>query len=399
MTVRFIPLNIVPAASFGGWNAAFVNSGISGVGINNYQAISDTLLNRYVGRAIGGVGNTLLQTSTKAAPGVWTSPGATPINASRILDIWALPGVVPDTLLIGTLIASNAKLWRYIQGTGFSDLAFPDAANSDSINCVGPTESDPDLFLVGNGAEAASGSAQLWMFRLSTVTWTKIGGTGLNGSWNYVNTNSGINNTVARNGFVWVTVGRGTVDGFQVWRTPNMGVSWTKIGGDGVFGSWPAAGKRSGYVVLMPNGKMYAGIGGTAGNAEVWECTNPGGGAPSWVKVGDPAVFVGATITNANQAAAAGNKIVFGLSGSAAGNSQVWQYDTLIGPASWTRLAIGTWSRTTTPAVYVSPYDKKLFVGVGDGTTGTAILYEVGALGSSVVGPGLFFPAPIKVRA
>lgn len=379
MGVIVRPVNIATASIFGGWNSAFANQLIASAGKNNIQAVSDTTLRRYAGIRFPGVSVNVLESSTKAAPTVWSVPAVLPVAALGILDIFALPNVSPDTLLVATTTAADGRLWRFILGTGWTSMAFPESGTSDAVNSISPT-SDPDLFLIGNQARSTAGAPSLWTFQLSTLTWTKVAGSAIPGTWTYTQNNGSVN-ALFRNGVAIATAGNGTANGFQVWRSDSTFTVWTKIGGDSVFGSWAAANKRNGKCVFgSSNGKLFCGIGGAAGNAEAWECDNPFGAVPAWTKIGDSTQWTSGTISNASEVAALGNKIVFGTSGSVAGDSQTWQWD--IASRTWTQLAIGTWSRTNSGALYVSPYDNSLFAGVGNNSTGTAILFQV---------PGGFF--------
>lgn len=365
---------------FRGWTGAAANQGIAAAGKNNVSAFVDTALRRYAGIAFPAPGINNLESSTKAAPTVWAVPNALPVAALSIQDMYQLPGVSPDTLLVATSTAADGRLYKFVLGTGWTNLAFPDGANSDGVQTIAPT-SDPDLFLIGNQCRNVAGSPQLWTFRLSTVTWTKVAGTGLNGSWTFTNNNGAVNEVLFFNNVAWVIVGNGTANGLQVWRSDSLFTTWTQIGGNALFGSWATGTKRNGRITFAQNNRLYASIGGgtPSTDAEVWECTNPGGATPAWVEIGNNTQWTSATITNASKNVTLGNKLLIGTSGSANGDAQLWQFD--LSTRLWTQYTSPSPNRRVTGSLYVSPYDNQLFVGLGDNSTGTAQLFQIAPTG------------------
>lgn len=394
MGVKVRPVSIGGVATFGGWNNTFTNQNVTSAGKNNVQAVVDTTLRRYAGIRYPATSVNILESSTKAAPTVWAVPTAITTAALGILDLYALPGVSPDTLLVATVNAADGRLWKFVLGTGWTDLSFPERTTSDAVNSVMGT-SNPDIFLVGNQARAPAGAPALWTLELSTVTWTKVAGNGVAG-WTYTQNNGGVSGILFMFGVAFVCVGNGSASGFQVWRSDSTFTVWTKIGGDSVFGSWAAANKRNGKAAFASNGRLYLGLGGVAGNAEAWECVGPNSATPAWTKIGDSTVWTTGTITNANEIAATGNKVVVGTNGTVAGDSQIYQWD--IPTRTWTQLAVGTWSRLSTGTLYASPYDNSLFTGVGNNSTGSAILYQTAGGLLTRGNPGYSYnPYPIRI--
>jgi len=116
-----------------------------------------------------------------------------------------------------------------------------------------------------------------------SYTWTKIGGDGVNSSW-------GSGYEIVLSQAVLGTklyVGLGLSSGeAEVWEYDPTGPSWTKVGGDGVNSSWNTDYERVESLAVLGT-RLYAGLGADTGEAEVWEY-DPG--TTTWSKVGGDGV-------------------------------------------------------------------------------------------------------------
>lgn len=112
------------------------------------------------------------------------------------------------------------------------------------------------------------------------TTWTQVGGDDINNSWE----NPGkfdANATVNDGTNLYVGIGGGTSGGLnaEVWRW--NGSIWAKIGGDGVNGSWNSGEHERVMSLALDGSKLYAGLGANSIDAEVWQFENG-----SWTKIG-----------------------------------------------------------------------------------------------------------------
>jgi hypothetical protein len=78
----------------------------------------------------------------------------------------------------------------------------------------------------------------------------------------------------------------------EVWRW--NGTSWSQVGGDGLNSSWTTAGAYERVTSMVADGTtVYAGLGLSAGDAEVWKCTGCDSGSPAWTKIGGDSTGTG----------------------------------------------------------------------------------------------------------
>ncbi|MFZ1626173.1 MAG: LamG-like jellyroll fold domain-containing protein [Candidatus Moraniibacteriota bacterium] len=132
-----------------------------------------------------------------------------------------------------------------------------------------------------------TGDAEVWKCTVCATSpvWSKIGGDGLNGSWDdglYEDASS----IVTDGTNIYTGIGNSSGEA-EVWRY--NGSTWTKVGGDTVNSSWLIAspGPYERVTTMAADGTtIYAGLGTGAGDAEVWKCTSCDGGSPTWSKVG-----------------------------------------------------------------------------------------------------------------
>lgn len=178
----------------------------------------------------------------------------------------------------------------------------------------------------------ASNDAEVWRYDTSGGTWTQVAGDGINSSWtNQVTANAFESVTaLATDGTTYLYAGLGNNSGAdsEVWRFD--GSSWTKIGGDSVNSSWAAASGYEAVTTLAVNGStVYAGLGlNAAGEAEVWRCTSCDT-APAWggARIGGDGVngsWANTTYETVSSMTLIGGNPVVGL-GLTAGDGEVWQ--------------------------------------------------------------------------
>ena len=138
---------------------------------------------------------------------------------------------------------------------------------------------------LGNTAPAANnGDAELWEYAGTGTTWTKVAGDGVNTSWNYSGATAygpyeAIYTTSVYNGDLYVGLGfsadSSAFADAEVWKWSGSG-NWTKVGGDGENGSWDFGQTyESVRSMAVYNGELYVGLGDTAAtnyvDSEVWK--------------------------------------------------------------------------------------------------------------------------------
>src|SRR3989338_8382671 len=103
------------------------------------------------------------------------------------------------------------------------------------------------------GLAIGTGEAEVWEYNGST--WTRVGGDAVNSSWADA-TYESITSMTAYNGKLYASVGISAGEG-EIWEY--NGTAWTQIGGDNLNSSWTTA--KGAQSMTVYNGKLYAGLG------------------------------------------------------------------------------------------------------------------------------------------
>jgi len=264
------------------------------------NSVVDTRENRYVGIMTTTGQSSNFLTSAKSSPHSWNTV-ALPGGVASVFGVTALrpTGGANDELLVALRVAdySDVRLYKWNSSTGYTNLSFPDPTNCDWITFIEPTD-DPDLYLVGNlmtGGFSSSIRPRVWTLRVSTGTWTMVGQ-----PWSLNNASQGgavwrarISGSVITAIVGW-GVGPRPVEVWQAsWSAGSVG-SWSQIAtGNGTFGG--SSTLYLGDIVYDRDGNLYAGVGGpTDGQGEVWRYASG-----VWTKVGGDGVN-GSWASNAN---------------------------------------------------------------------------------------------------
>ena len=120
--------------------------------------------------------------------------------------------------------------------------------------------------IAGLGGTAA-GEAELWQW--DGTIWDKIGGDVENSSWD--STFEQVESLIQFNNRLYVGLGNGAGDG-EVWELNDT--TWTKIGGDDLNNSWADGTYERVRTLATYNGDLYAGLGSSTGEGEVWKYSN-----------------------------------------------------------------------------------------------------------------------------
>ncbi|MDQ5981612.1 MAG: hypothetical protein QG570_362, partial [Patescibacteria group bacterium] len=297
--------------------------------------------------------------------GTWTLIGQDKINFSwgtRGLQTVEVMNVSEDKLYAGTgySVAGNATVWEYDESTwnivGGQGVNSSWAANTYE-NVISMVSHEGNI-TVGLGVTA--GEAEVWAYEDDTQTWTKVGGDTVNSSWGagYEEVSS----LSSFNGTLYAGIGI-TANDAEVWAYTSG--TWAKIGGDTANSSWGAGYER--VTSIQPyKGELYVGLGSTVGDAELWKWDGT-----IWSRVGGDGVnssWANTTYESVDSMIIYGNYLAIGL-GTGAGESEVWLYDgtnfTQIGGddlnSSW---ADATYERVRA----LVTYNGDLYAGTGNGT-------------------------------
>jgi hypothetical protein len=275
---------------------------------------------------------------------------------------------------------ADAEVWMW-NGTEWSQIG-GDGKNDSWADQV--FESVLSLAAGGSyvyaGLGTTAGDAEVW--RWDGAGWTKIGGDGINSSW-AVNTYEGVYSLNSLAGSLYAGLGS-TAGDAEVWKW--NGSSWTKIGGDGINSGWTT---NYEYVFSLVNDgtNLYAGLGSTAGDAEVWKWNGS-----SWTKIGGDAVnssWADATYEYVMSMSYYGGALYAGL-GSTAGDAEVWRWD----GAGWTKIGgdavNSSWADATYEGVYSLVNDgTNLYAGLGASTGDNEVWRWDGASWTKIGGDGI----------
>ncbi|MFZ1484025.1 MAG: LamG-like jellyroll fold domain-containing protein, partial [Candidatus Saccharimonadales bacterium] len=165
----------------------------------------------------------------------------------------------------------DGTIWDKIGGDGESSSW---GANYDRVSSMAIYKGN---LIAGLGGTAA-GEAELWQW--DGTIWDKIGGDVENSSWD--STFEQVESLIQFNNRLYVGLGNGAGDG-EVWELNDT--TWTKIGGDDLNNSWADGTYERVRTLATYNGDLYAGLGSSTGEGEVWKYSNG-----NWEKVGGNSV-------------------------------------------------------------------------------------------------------------
>lgn len=232
------------------------------------------------------------------------------------------------TELYVAVVESNAlKVYKF-DGSAWTKIG-GDAVNGSwtgTTYSFGPVFQtfNAKLYLALGGTSA--GAAEVWSW--DGAVWTKEGGDGVNTSWN--TSYEYVLSLLAANGKLYAGLGYSSGDA-EVWAYD--GTAWTLIGGDAVAGSWAATGWEGVYALAWHGGLLYAGLGASAGDAEVWSYDGL-----TWVKVGGDALnasWANSTFETVFALLSHSNGRLYAGLGDSASDAEVWEYN----GSTWTKIA------------------------------------------------------------
>jgi hypothetical protein len=252
--------------------------------------------------------------------------------------------------------ANDAEVWEW-NGSAWTQVG------GDSLNSGWTTNyEEVDSMAAYNGylyagLGSSNGDGEVWRYNGSV--WTKIGGDSLNSGWtNYADN---VYSMAIYNGHLVVGIGRSAGDG-EAWEW-NGSNAWSKIGGDGVNSGWGASATIEDVESLMPfDGKLYAGLGASTGDATLWEYNGT-----AWTEVGGDDIngsWTAGTYEKVKSLVAYDGNLYAGL-GNTAGDGEVWQYKMGV----WTKIGGNSlnsgWTNVVEEVESFSPYKGKLYAGTG----------------------------------
>lgn len=231
---------------------------------------------------------------------------------------------------------------------------------------------------IGTGVTTA-GNALVWEFNGST--WNVIGGQGIKNSW-AADTYENVFALQQYKGALYAALGT-TANDAEVWSYD--GDSWTKVGGDSINSGWTTNYEQVNALTVY-NGDLYAGLGVTANDSEIWRWNGS-----SWAKVGGDGLnsswATGINIENVLSMAVYDGQLYAGL-GSTIGDAEIWRYN----GSTWTKVGgdglASSWNTNYEEVYTMRVYDGKLIAGLGSGTDDAEIWQYDGSTWSIIGGDG-----------
>jgi hypothetical protein len=329
------------------------------------------------------VGTSLITGSAdvwRRAGTTWTKVGADGVNSSwnalTYEGVYALAVWGTDLYAGLGLNAGDGEVWRCSLTTNCSSWT---KVGGDG---VGPTSSHEAVrkLVVHSGALfAATGdtAGDGDVYRYDGTSWSQIGGDGINSSWAAA-TYEKVETLTSDGTYLYAGLGL-TAGDAEVWRW--NGTAWTKIGGDAVNSSWANTTYEAAQSITNDGTNLYVGLGASSGDGEVWQWNGT-----TWSKIGGDSVNNGfnASVVQSLQYDSVNNRLLAGVYHSVGATE--WSYSggswTMVGGVgvgnSWSPYNMGT-------VTAMASHGGKQYIGLG-ALQGTALVYEYDGTSYKLVG-------------
>jgi len=305
----------------------------------------------------------------------WTLVGGDAVNSSWADSTYeqvASLAVHNSLLYAGLGVGANDdEVWEWTSANDWT-LVGGDAVNSSwsGNKIVSSLVSHGGKLYAGLESSSALGTGEVWEWT-SANDWTLVGGDAVNSSW-ADSTYEAVLDLAVHNSLLYAGLGTGTGDA-EVWEWTSAN-DWTLVGGDAVNSSWADATYEYVTALTPYNSKLYAGLGLTAGDAEVWEWTS----ANDWTLVGGDAVnssWADSTYEYVEALFVFNSKLYASL-GNGSGDGEVWEYN----GTSWTKIGgdgvNSSWNNNSGSVSSLSSNNGRLYAGVTNSSEGEVWEYD-----------------------
>jgi hypothetical protein len=260
--------------------------------------------------------------------------------------------------------ANDAEVWRW-NGSSWSQIG------GDSLNSGWTTNYEEVTMLINYGGNLyaglgnSSGDAEVW--RWNGTNWAPIGGDGQGGSWN--TGYERVRSAAVLNGQLFVGLGS-TAGDAEVWQY--NGSAWTKIGGDTVA-DWNTGYEQVESMIAYDN-KLIIGLGNSTDDAEVWQYNGS-----AWTKIGGDSVngsWIPGTYETVRSLTAYAGDLYAGI-GNSTGDAEVWRFS----DGSWSKIGgslNGSWGSSIEDIRSLTSFKGSLYAGTGTGANADANVWKFG---------------------
>ena len=345
----------------------YVNKSWGGYGLQSVESTTTHKGKLYAGTGVSIAGNALVWEFDGSS---WNLIGGQGINGSWAPDIYE--NVFNLQSYRGNLYAGlgtsandaevwmyNGSVWSKVGGDGVNSSW---GANYEAVNVLAVW--GDDLYA---GLGTSANDAEVWKYDGST--WSKVGGDSLNSSWG-ANYESVISITVFQ-GNLYAGLGTSANDA-EVWKYD--GSTWSKVGGDSLNSSW-GANYEEVYIMRVFDNKLTVGLGNSTGDGEIWQYDGT-----NWSQIGGDNInnsWADGTYEKVYSMAIYNGRLYAGI-GYTAGDGEVWEWD----GTNWSQIGgdslNSSWTNTVEYVSTLIDYKGKLFAGTGFSTNMDANMYSWG---------------------
>jgi len=326
-------------------------------------------------------------TPTATCSGGWTAINNTVGNAQHAMTMQLTYSGTSLYAAGRTLAEAAGYSAKYTAGSWQELAKSATWGSSKFTSAQSMTNYKGDLYVgVGMKDSESSGFRGTAVYRRQGTTWSEVGGNGLKNSWNNgTGQYNAVNAMAVYGGNLYVAIGGLAAGDSEVWKFD--GTTWTKVGGDGVNSSWNTNFEDAKSLAVY-NGQLYAGLGRSAGDGEVWKFDGT-----SWTKVGGSGLNGSWTATDTvSSMVVSSGQLYVGLGGTGSTMGRIYTYN----GSAWVQIAgngalSGNWASAYDVASLVV-YNGQVYAGLQWASSGAATIWRYSGAGTSwtqVAGSGL----------